>query len=95
MMNAPFENIRVGDASLREHYEDLAADTLRSIWRRKYLIATCVMGAIVLAALLVSVLPRTYTAQALFYPNMRWTESQKTSLSAGVSGTALVSSEVK
>lgn len=95
MMNAPFENIRVGDASLRDHYEDLAADALRSIARRKYLIATCVMGAIVLAALLVSVLPRTYTAQALFYPNMRWTEAEKTSLSASVSGTALVSSEAK
>ena len=95
MMNAPFENIRIGDTSLRDHYEDVAADALRSIARRKFLILACVATAIVLAALLVSVLPRTYTAQALLYPNMRWTEAQKTSLSASVSGTALVSSEAK
>lgn len=95
MMNAPFENIRVSNTSLRSHYEDVATDTIRSIVRWKYLIAACVLGAMVLAALLISILPRTYTAQALLYPDMSSPGGKNSSLSASVSATALVSSEAK
>lgn len=100
MMNVPFENIRLGNTSLRNHYEDVVADSLRSILRRKYLIAACIVVAIVLAGLLVSVLPRTYTAQALIYPNVRHSkvsslEKQGALPSATVSASAVVRSEVE
>jgi len=95
MMNVPFENVHIGSTSLRNHYEDVAADMFRSIMRWKFMIAGFVLGAIVLAALLVSVLPRTYTAQALIYPNMSSTENRNPSLSATINATAFVSSEVR
>ncbi len=99
-MNVPFENVRVGDTNLRSHYEEVAVDTLLSIARRKFLIAACVLGAIVLAAWLVSVLPRTYTAQALLYPDVSSLEegsleSKKGPVIANINANYLVNSEAE
>jgi len=87
-MNAPFENVYIEDSNLRSHYEQVTADWLLSIARWKYLISAFVLGAIVLAAFLIPMLPRTYTAQALIYPDI-------TSAEASLNGIAIVSSEAE
>ena len=50
---------------LREHYETVAADTIQLLWRRKRLIATILLGALMLAAAVALLLPKRYTGEAL------------------------------
>jgi uncharacterized protein involved in exopolysaccharide biosynthesis len=54
----------------RAHYEDLAARTLSSIVRHKWLIASLVSLALALACIVMPVMPRKYSAEALIYPNL-------------------------
>jgi uncharacterized protein involved in exopolysaccharide biosynthesis len=54
----------------REHYEDLAFSVLRSIARRKWLIALLVVLALALTCITIPMLPRKYSAEALIYPNL-------------------------
>lgn len=45
-------------------YEAFAFDTLRTLWRRKYLLVSCVAVGLVLAVLVVATAAKTYTATA-------------------------------
>jgi len=45
-------------------YEAIAFDTLRTLWRKKYLLASCVAAGLVLAILVVATAAKTYTATA-------------------------------
>src|SRR5262245_15669993 len=87
---------RFEPANLREHYEDVAADTLRSIVRHGRLIVTFIVIALALAGLLVSQLPRKYTAEALVRPDVfHGEEGSKYTPLANIDGAALVSNEAQ
>lgn len=45
-------------------YEAYAIETLRTLWRRKYLLGACVGGGLILALILIAIAPKTYTATA-------------------------------
>jgi uncharacterized protein involved in exopolysaccharide biosynthesis len=87
---------RLDPSNLREHYEDVATNTLRSIGRHFRLIAALVAIALASASLVVSQLPRSYSSEALVYPNLfRGEEGTKTMPLATIDGAALVSSEAQ
>ena len=94
-MNAQFEFSRLQKSNLRTHYEDLAANAMLSVVRHRWLIGKIVIGALVLAALLVSVLPRKYSAEALVQPQLfsRGGEGANPAPLASIDGAALVASE--
>ncbi len=54
----------------RAYYEDWAVRALRSIVRQRWLIASFVGLGLALACIVIPVLPRKYTAEALIYPNL-------------------------
>jgi uncharacterized protein involved in exopolysaccharide biosynthesis len=54
----------------RAYYEDWTVRTLRSIVRQRWLVASLVGFALALACIIIPVLPRKYTAEALIYPNL-------------------------
>jgi capsular polysaccharide biosynthesis protein len=95
-MNAQFEFSRLQKLNLRTHYEDLAAQAVLSVVRHRWLIGKIVIGALVLAALLVSVLPRKYSATALVQPQLfsRGGEGMGPAPLASIDGASLVASEV-
>jgi len=82
-------------SNLRGHYENVAANTLRSIARHVRLIAALVVIALALASLLVSQLPRRYSAEALVHPDLFHGEDTKYTPLASIDGAALVSSEAQ
>src|SRR5262245_25374622 len=82
--------------NLREHYEDVAANTLRSIARHVTLITPLIVIALALAGLLVSQLPRRYSAEALVQPDLfRGEEDSKYTPLASIDGASLVSGEAQ
>ena len=54
----------------RAHYDDLAVLTLSSIVRHKGLIISLTVLALTLAGLIIPIMPRKYSAEALIYPNL-------------------------
>ena len=82
--------------NLRVHYEDMAANTLRSIVRHAGLISALVAGSLALAGLVVSQLPRGYSSEALVHPDLFLQEegSKQTPL-ANIEGASFVSSEAQ
>ena len=87
---------RLGSSNLREHYEDVAAKALRSIWRHLRLIAALIVVALILASLLVAHLPRRYSAEALVQPDLfRGEQDTKYTPLASIDGAALVSGEAQ
>ena len=93
-MNAQFTFARLERTDLRTHYENLAGNSLLSIARHRWLIAKLVIAVLVLAALLVSVLPRKYTAVTMVQPQLfsRGGTVNSTPM-ASIDGAALVASE--
>jgi uncharacterized protein involved in exopolysaccharide biosynthesis len=84
----------------RAHYEDLTAQTLSSIRRHKGLIATVVVLALTLACVIIPVMPRKYTAEALIYPNLfsreqGKSEQEKMVALASVDAAAIVTGEAR
>ena len=74
----------------------MAANTLRSIGRHVFLIAALVVIALASASLLVSQLPRWYSAEALVHPDLfRGEEGTKYTPLASIDGAALVSGEAQ
>jgi capsular polysaccharide biosynthesis protein len=93
-MNAQFEFSRLEKANLRAHYEELAVNSLQSVVRHRWLIAKLIAGALVLAALLVSVLPRKYTAEALVQAQLfARGETVSTTALASIDSASIVASE--
>jgi hypothetical protein len=64
----PNPNLQFEDSHLRAHHEDLAVHTLASIGRHGGLIASLV--ALVLTLMIIPLIPRKYSAEALIYPNL-------------------------
>jgi len=106
-MNTPlkFEHEKRPDfqfdhSDYRAHYEDLTTRTLSSIRQRKGLIVSIVTIAIALACMIIPVLPRRYTAEALIYPNLfsreaGKTEQEKLVALASVDAAAIVTGEAR
>lgn len=92
MMNTMFKFDR---SDFRAHYENVAAHTLRSIGRHRRLIASLVAIAIAIAILVIPLMPRKYSAEALVYPNLFSREQGKVAPLASVDAAALVSSEAR
>jgi hypothetical protein len=82
--------------NLRAHYEDMGANTLRSIARHAGLITVLVAAPVALAGLVVSQLPRGYSSEALVHPELFFQEegSRQTPL-ANIEGASFVSSEAQ
>jgi uncharacterized protein involved in exopolysaccharide biosynthesis len=91
MMNRPLKFDR---SDFRAHYEDVAAQTLQSIRRHGKPIASLVALALALALIIIPLMPRKYTAEALIYPNL-FSREQGTVALASVDGAAIVTSEAR
>jgi uncharacterized protein involved in exopolysaccharide biosynthesis len=78
----------------RTHYDDLVARTLSSIVRRKWLIASVVALALALACIIIPLMPRKYSAEALIYPNLFSREGKIVAL-ASVDAAPFVTGEAR
>src|SRR5262249_31658267 len=87
---------RLQPFNLRAHYEEMVVNTLRSIARHAGLITVLVAGALALAGLVISQLPRGYSSEALVHPDLFFQEggSKQTPL-ANIEGAWFVSSEAQ
>jgi uncharacterized protein involved in exopolysaccharide biosynthesis len=88
-------NLRLKRSDYRTHYEDLAAQTLSSIVRHRGLIVKCVAVALVLACILIPLIPRKYSAEALIYPSLISREQGKVVALASVDAAAMVTGEAR
>jgi uncharacterized protein involved in exopolysaccharide biosynthesis len=90
-------NFQLEQSDLRTHYENVARTTLLSIWHHKRLIASFVAVALVLASLIIPLMPRKYSAEALVYPNLfvREQGASKVQALASVDAAALINSEAR
>jgi uncharacterized protein involved in exopolysaccharide biosynthesis len=79
----------------RAHYEELAARTLSSIVRHRRLIAKFVVVALALACIVIPLIPRKYSAEALIYPSLFSREQGKVVPLASVDGAAMVTGEAR
>jgi uncharacterized protein involved in exopolysaccharide biosynthesis len=79
----------------RTYYADLAAHTLRSILRRSGLIALVVALTVALACIIIPIMPRKYSAEALIYPNLFSREQEKIVALASVDATSFVTGEAR
>jgi uncharacterized protein involved in exopolysaccharide biosynthesis len=97
-MTAPLR-IETNDAvNLRDHYEDLAFDMLRTIWRRKLLIAAIVVAALVLASIALILIEPRYKGEAMIQLKFSREEpvaSTKNESIATVDAAALVDSAAR
>lgn len=96
-MNVRFEHNRLQKSELRVHYQDIVTTSLLSVLRHWLMIAKIVGGALVLAALLITVLPRKYTAEALVQPELfaRGDATKTTTALASIDGASLIASEAQ
>jgi uncharacterized protein involved in exopolysaccharide biosynthesis len=94
IMDLQPEFTRMEQANLREHYEQVVGNTLRSVGRHVHLTAVLVAIALISASLLIWQLPRNYTAEALVQPDLFLrTEDAKRAPLASIEGASLVRSE--
>lgn len=68
-MSAPLKIGLVKTAPVRAHYEGVAYDTLRILWRRKLLIATIPVAALLFTSMVLVLIGPRYTSQALILLN--------------------------
>jgi uncharacterized protein involved in exopolysaccharide biosynthesis len=87
-------NFQFERSDYRTHYEDFAGRTLKSIARRRWLIASVVACALALACISVPMLPRKYSAEALIYPNLLSEQGKAVAL-ASVDAAAVVTGEAR
>ena len=79
----------------RAHYEDLVVHALSSIVRHRWLIVSFVAFALALACIIMPLIPRKYSAEALIYPNLLSRDEGKVVAVASVDGSALVTGEAR
>jgi uncharacterized protein involved in exopolysaccharide biosynthesis len=92
MMNRPLKFDR---SDFRADYGDVTAHALRSIGRHRGRIASLVALALALAIIIIPLMPRKYTAEALIYPDMFSREQGKTVALASVDAAAIINSEAR
>jgi uncharacterized protein involved in exopolysaccharide biosynthesis len=82
-------------SDFRAHHEDLAAHTLASIGRHGWLIASLVALALTLACMIIPLIPRKYSAEALIYPNLFSQGQEKLVPLASIDAAAIVTGEAR
>jgi uncharacterized protein involved in exopolysaccharide biosynthesis len=102
MMNTPLKfdhekrpTFQFERSDYRAHYEDLAAHLLPSLARHGGLIASLVALALALACVIIPLMPRKYSAEALIYPNLFSREQGRVVALASVDAAAIVTSEAR
>jgi uncharacterized protein involved in exopolysaccharide biosynthesis len=88
-------DLQVERSDFRADYEDVVARALKSIARHKKFIALLVGAALALAIIVIPLMPRKYSAEALVYPNLFSREQGKVVALASVDAAAIVSSEAR
>ncbi|XIA64468.1 hypothetical protein ACFIOY_37410 [Bradyrhizobium sp. TZ2] len=63
-------SFRFRRSDYRAHYVDMVAEALSSIVRHRRLIISFVAFALALACIIIPLIPRKYSAEALIYPNL-------------------------
>jgi uncharacterized protein involved in exopolysaccharide biosynthesis len=105
-MNSPFKvdfetrqgnrlNPRARRWDYRAHYSDLASRTLSSIVKHRIFILMCVVIGFALASIIVPLMPRKYSAEALIYPNMFSSDDKTVARGASVDGATMVAGEAR
>ena len=84
---------RFNRSDYRAHYEDLVVHGLSSIVRHRGLIVSFVGLALALACIIIPLMPRKYSAEALIYPNLLSREQEKVVALASVDAAAIVNGE--
>ena len=88
-------NFQFERSDIRSHYEDVAAHILLSIGRHWRLLASLVALALALACIIIPLMPRKYSAEALIYPKLFSREQEKVVALASVDAAAIVTSEAR
>jgi uncharacterized protein involved in exopolysaccharide biosynthesis len=105
-MNSPFKidfakrqgkrlNPRPKRWDYRAHYLDLAKRTLASIVKHRTLVLKCVAAGFVIACVIMPVMPRKYSAEALIYPNLFSMDQDKAVAKASIDGATMVTGEAR
>jgi uncharacterized protein involved in exopolysaccharide biosynthesis len=76
----------------RAHYQEVAAETLSSIVRHRWLIVSLVALGLALACIMIPILPRKYRAEALIYPNL-FSHEEKVVPLASIDAAPLITGE--
>jgi uncharacterized protein involved in exopolysaccharide biosynthesis len=91
-MNTPLNFDR---SDFRAHHEDVAAHALLSIGRHRGRIASLVALALALALIIIPLMPRKYSAEALIYPDLFSREQGKAVALASIDAAAIINSEAR
>jgi uncharacterized protein involved in exopolysaccharide biosynthesis len=101
-MNTPFQfdhdkrqSFQFERSDFRTHYDDVAARTLVSIGRHRRFIASLVVLALALACMILPLLPRKYSAEALIYPKLFSHEQGRAVAVASVDAASIVNGEAR
>ena len=102
MMNTPLKfdhearsKFQFERSDYRAHYDDLAAHILTSIARHAGLIASLIALAMALACIIIPLMPRKYSAEALIYPKLFSRDQGRVVALASVDAAAIVNSEAR
>ncbi|VIO65177.1 hypothetical protein CI1B_02740 [Bradyrhizobium ivorense] len=88
-------DLQFDHSDYRIHYDDVGASMLRSVIRHGRLIALFVALGLMFACILIPLLPRKYSAEALIHPDLLSGEQGKVVALASVDGAALVTGEAR
>ncbi|MBR0874908.1 hypothetical protein JQ633_31440 [Bradyrhizobium tropiciagri] len=86
-------DFQLDPSEYRVHYDDMAASIIPWITRHGWLIAVFVALALVIACILIPLLPRKYSAEALIYPNLVSREQSKVVALGNTDGASIVNGE--
>ncbi|QWG17266.1 hypothetical protein KMZ68_20160 [Bradyrhizobium sediminis] len=88
-------SLQFGRSDYRAHYEEMAVRTLRTIVRHGRFIVLLVALAFAFACIIIPLMPRKYSAEALIYPDLVSREQGKVVALASVDGAAIVTGEAR
>ena len=101
-MNTPLKfdhekrpNFQFARSDFRAHYEGLAAHTLPAIARHGWLITSLVALALALALIVIPLMPRKYSAEALIHPNLFSREQGRPVALASIDAASMVTGEAR
>ena len=105
-MNTPLKfkqekrpNFQSERSDYRAHYEELAAQVMSSLMRHGRLVASFVALALLLACIIIPLMPRKYSAEAIIYPNLvsrdQGRDQGKVVPLASIDGAAIVAGEAR
>jgi uncharacterized protein involved in exopolysaccharide biosynthesis len=88
-------NLQFERSDFRAHYEDFSVRALASIWRHRRLIASLVALVLALACIIIPLMPRKYSAEALIYPNLFSADKGRVVPLASIDAASIVTGEAR